>query len=175
MIHKNSDDIQWRKAAVLIPFYRENDQEYVILTRRTEEMEHHKGQIAFPGGAYDDADEDLWATALRETEEEIGLSRNDIRLVKELNQQLTPTGFRVTPFVGEITVPKEWHLNPIEIAEIFSVPLDHLRNPSNLEIKMTTYQGIEIPDPHFSYEHHTIWGMTGRVLYEFLGLEWKEQ
>lgn len=162
------DKVNWREAAILIPYYKENDQEYIILTRRTHELNHHGGQIAFPGGAYDDKDQDLWTTALRETQEEIGLSPDDITLVKKLNQQITPTGFRVTPFVGKIKEPQRLKPNPTEISEVFSVPLDHLRNPTHLELKTVTYKGKEFPDPHFHYQDYVIWGMTGRVLYEFL-------
>jgi len=160
----------WREAAVLILTYRENGQDYVILTKRTHDVPHHKGQIAFPGGAKNEADADLWTTALRETEEEIGLAASAITLVGELSPQLTPTGFRVTPYVAKIEVPEHWNINPREIAELFSVPLDHLRDPANLRLDTTTYQGIAYADPHFLYKDYIIWGMTGRVLFEWLDL-----
>lgn len=159
-----------RDAAVLVPTYEQDGKEFVVLTVRTHALTHHSNQIAFPGGAKDKTDKTLWDTALRETYEEIGLQSADIEFISELGQQITPTGYRVSPFVGRIIVPECWHLNTDEIAEVFSVPLDHLREKKNLEIEQTTYRGQNFMDPHFFYRNHVIWGMTGRVLYEFLEL-----
>ena len=164
------ENYEWRDAAVLIPYYEKSGDKHIVLTRRTDKVGHHKGQIAFPGGAADPEDETLWDTATRETEEEIGIPRRNIELVKKLRPQVTPTGFHVTPFVGKIEAPRQWHLNPIEIAELFTVPLTHLLDPKNLEIRTIEFQGREYPDPHFSYGDRIIWGMTGRVLFEFLEL-----
>ena len=159
-----------RDAAVLVPTYEQDGREFVVLTVRADVLTHHSNQVAFPGGAKDKIDKSLWDTALRETQEELGLDPKAIQLLKELGQQITPTGFRVSPFVGRIMLPEIWNFNTNEIAEVFSVPLDHLRNKSNLEIEQTCYQGQQLMDPHFFYRSHVIWGMTGRVLYEFLEL-----
>ena len=163
--------VAWRDAAVLVPTYRRAGQEFLVLTVRSDRLKHHSNQIAFPGGAFDPADGDLWQTALRETEEEIGLASGQISLLKQLDTQFTPSGYRVTPYVCTIQVPEQWRLNPDEIAELFSVPVDHLRNPRNLQIQRKIYRGRHFIDPHFIYGNHVIWGMTGRIVYELLELE----
>ena len=159
---------EWRRAAVLVPYFKENGDAYLLFTQRTDVVEHHKGQICFPGGMRDHENETLWETALRECEEEIGLDRHRVTLIKELKPQITPTGFLVTPFVGEIQKPVEWRANPDEIASIFSVPVSHLKNPHNSRFITRTWDGVEFIEPHFSYQHHDIWGMTGRVVCDFL-------
>lgn len=157
-----------QEAAILVPCYRAGDEDYIILTKRTEAVLHHKGQICFPGGARDAADESLWKTALREAHEEIGLEPSQATLIKELKSQFTPTGFKVTPFVASIQSPSPWKTNPVEIAEIFSVPVSHLRNPENVHFLKRSYNDIEFMEPHFIYLTHDIWGMTGRVICELI-------
>lgn len=159
---------QWMEAAVLVPYFKENNDKHLIFTKRTDHLEHHKGQICFPGGVKDHEGESLWETALRECEEEIGLKRELITLVTQLKPQITPTGFLVTPFVGEIKKPENWISNPSEIAEIFSVPVSHLKDPKNSRFVTRTWENVEFFEPHFEYLHHDIWGMTGRVVCEFL-------
>lgn len=161
----------WRRAAVLVPYFIENNEPHLIFTQRTEIVEHHKGQICFPGGMQDHPGETLWETALRECEEEIGLKREAISYITELKPQITPTGFLVTPFVGLIQKPQttsEWKTNPSEIASIFSVSVSHLKNPQHSRFLNRSWEGMEFIEPHFTYLHHDIWGMTGRVVCEFL-------
>src|SRR5262249_1455110 len=134
---------EWIEAAVLVLCYPYQGQDYLVLTRRTEEIPHHKGQVCFPGGVRDPVDRSLWDTALRETHEEIGLAPSQVTWVKELHQQFTPTGFLVTPYVGRIREPIVWTPNPFEISEIFSVPFDYFRDRKNLHIFNRTYQGRE--------------------------------
>lgn len=156
----------WIEAAVLVPCLTVDGQDHLILTKRTEDVLHHKGQICFPGGACDPGDKSLWETALRETREELGLDPARVKFLKEMPRQYTPTGFRVTPFVGRIDAPAVWSPNPVEIAAVFSVPFSHLRDPANLRLLKKVYEGREFLDPHFIYEGHEIWGMTGRILCE---------
>lgn len=159
-----------RPAAVLVLCFRENENvsEQILFTRRTHEVLHHKGQICFPGGAFDPEDGSLWNTALRETREEIGLDPGLVTLVRELGPWTTPTGFRVTPFVGRIPKTPLWQINEHEIAELFTVPLAHLQNPKNLRWIKKQVNGFEYLDPLFVYRHYEIWGLTARVLCEFL-------
>lgn len=156
----------WVDAAVLIPVYRDGGEDYLVLTKRTEEVLHHKGQICFPGGTRDPEDGSLWETALRECQEEIGLDPRYVNLVRELQRQYTPTGFRVTPFIGRIAQPVVFTPNPNEIAAIFSVPFSHLQNPTNVRFLKKEWQGRVFVDPHIAFEGHEIWGMTGRILCE---------
>lgn len=160
----------WVDAAVLIPIYSDGGEQHLILTKRTEVVLHHKGQICFPGGARDPGDVSLWETALRECQEEIGLDPKHVIKVRELERQYTPTGFRVTPFVGEVKSPLIFTPNPNEIAEIFSVPFSHFQNPENVKILRKEWEGRVFLDPHILYGQHEIWGMTGRVLCEFFGI-----
>ncbi len=162
---------QWKDAAVLLPYYKEDEREFLIFTERSEDVTHHKGQISFPGGSIEDGDGSLWITAVRETHEEIGLAPDQITQLKTLSQQFTPTGFRITPYVGEIIVPDKWQLNPNEIAHIFSVPVDHLRDPAHYEFLKKEMGGVKYIDPHFYFEDHEIWGVTGRIVCEFLEIK----
>lgn len=160
----------WVDAAVLIPVYRDGDEDRIVLTKRTETVLHHKGQICLPGGARDPGDASLWETALRECQEEIGLDPKSVTLVRELRRQYTPTGFRVTPFVGSVTSPLIFTPNPNEIAEIFSVPFSYFQDRANVKILTKEWEGRTFLDPHIVYGPHEIWGMTGRVLCEFFGI-----
>ncbi len=156
-------------AAVLILCCQGTTSEEIILTKRTDEVDHHKGQICLPGGAYDLKDKSLWETALRETQEEIGVDPSQITLVRELTPRTTPTGFLVTPFVGRTTLPLSWNISKQEIAELFTVPLDYLKDAKNLSWTKRTWNNVEYLDPLFVYRQHEIWGLTSRILCEFLG------
>ena len=96
-------------AGVLIPMYEKDGEHFVIFTLRTETVEHHKGQISFPGGAFNPGDENLLDTALRESFEEIGLFPSDVEVMGELDDQVTVSNFRITPFVGFIPYPYTFH------------------------------------------------------------------
>ncbi len=158
-----------RLAAVLLLQYKKEGEDSLIFTRRTEEVEHHKGQISFPGGAADPDDASLWQTALRETNEELGIDAQLIQQQQELAPRLTPTGFKVTPFVGTLSAPPEWNCNRFEIAEVFSVPCAHLQNQANLTWRSRQLDTFEYIDPLFTYRHYEIWGLTARILCEFFG------
>jgi len=157
-----------QEAAVLILSCREKSKDCLVFTRRTEEVLHHKGQICFPGGACDPTDKNLWETALRETHEEIGVDPKQVAFVKELKKQVTPTGFRVTPFFATLDSPVVWKPNPREIAEIFVVSVEHLRNSDNMQFTKQIWDGREQINPAFYYKHHVIWGVTGRILCDLL-------
>ena len=158
----------WREAAVLVLQCEKEGEEHLLFTQRTEAVLHHKGQICFPGGAVDEGDGSLWEAALREAKEEIGVDPSRITRLKELSVQYTPTGFRVTPFVATIEGPQVWSPNPHEIASIFSVPICHLKDLSHFKLLKKEYQGESYIDPHFTFDQYTIWGMSGRILCEYL-------
>ncbi len=160
----------WIDAAVLVPVYRDKGEDFLILTKRTEEVLHHKGQICFPGGAVDPEDKSLWETALRETEEELGVRPSQVQFMREMPKQYTPTGFRVFPFVGQIQTAVLWQPNPVEISEVLRIPFHHFLDEKNFQLMKKIWGGREFMDPHFLYEGHDIWGMTGRILCEFFGL-----
>ena len=161
-----------RDAAVLILLYHDAGAERVLLTRRTDTVEHHKGQISFPGGGRHGADEDLATTALRETWEEVGVHPDDVELVGRLDEALTTSNFRVAPYVGVLRrTPYEFVPNPIEVAEVLEVPLRHLLDPAHTEYEHRTLRdGRTLVSPAYWYDGRRIWGATARMLEMFLDL-----
>lgn len=155
-------------SAVLVPLFVENGDVSVLLTKRTEQVAHHKGQICFPGGVCDKNDNSLWLTAVREAQEEIGIKPDVITEVGKLGVVVTPTGFVIHPFVATINPPGTFRPNPEEIEEIFFVPVSHLANARNLTFVSRTWFGRTYQDPVFTFRGREIWGATGRILVDFL-------
>ena len=160
------------RAAVLLPLYETRGDIHVLFTRRSELVEHHKGQISFPGGGADAADRDLAHTALRETWEEIGVAMDDVEIVGQLDEMITVSNFLVRPFVGRMLVPGPYPFahSEIEVAEILEVPLAHLRDAANTFTEQRLYQGREITAYSYRFGDHLIWGATARILKQFLDL-----
>lgn len=155
-------------AAVLIPLVDGVNGFQVILTKRTDTVETHKGQIAFPGGMADSTDEGPTHTALRETEEEIGVPASMIQVVGLLNELITPTDFAITPVVGYLPQVPEFRPNRDEVSEIFLVPLEFFARPSEgrMETRMVRGQPREVWFYHWG--EHLIWGATARLLRDLL-------
>jgi 8-oxo-dGTP pyrophosphatase MutT (NUDIX family) len=169
------DDRELTCAAVLIPLLHKEGKWHVLVTQRTQHVEHHKGQISFPGGACDPEDADLVATALRETQEEIGVPPEAIEVLGALDDVPTITGFTVTPLVGVIPHSFPYQLNAHEVGSVVEVPLSFLRDPAHLRVEQREHEGQVFdvhfwnyrPDPPTAY---TIWGVTARILKDFLNL-----
>ncbi len=161
---------EWTDAAVLIPVFFDEGQAHLLFTKRTEMLRHHKGQISFPGGKYDSSDSDLERTALRETCEEIGLRRDDITLLGKTDKFLTNTHFLVQPFVGFFSYPYQFKVNAGEIDRLIKVPLLHLTDESNFEIKFIDYKDQLWPVHYYHYKKDVIWGVTGFLLSNFLNI-----
>jgi 8-oxo-dGTP pyrophosphatase MutT (NUDIX family) len=157
-------------AAVLIPLLFEDGKWYVLVTQRTQTVEHHKGQISFPGGGCDPGDGSLLATALRETFEEIGVPPQAVEVLGALDDFPTITNFVVTPFVGVIPPSFPYQLNPIEVETVVKVPLSYLLEPSHLRIERWDYQGHAHDVLFWDYGSYTIWGLTARILKSLLDL-----
>jgi len=157
-----------KKAAVLILFYLKNGELYVLLTKRTEDVEHHKGQISFPGGSHDDVDSDLVVTALRECEEEIGLPREVVRILGLFDEYETPSGFAITPVVAcaEDLPPLTPHV--VEVAEILEVPLSLFMDRRNESVEQRVPFGIPVDVYFYRFGEHEIWGATAAILRSFL-------
>jgi len=158
------------RAAVLIPLYERDGAHHVLLQVRTELVEHHKGQISFPGGAVDEGDVDLEMTALRETEEEIGLAREDVEVLGQLDDIVTISNFVVTPYVGLVTRPAPYPFAPsgYEVAELLEVPVPHLLRPDTINREPVPWRDRLVPPPSYTFEQHVIWGATGRLMQRFL-------
>ena len=162
-------DPRLRKAAVLMPVYEDGDGLHILFTRRSEEMPQHRGQIAFPGGGQHPDDASLLATALREAEEEIGLRPGDVEILGELDDTSTATtNFIVTPFVGFIPHPYSFRVNTAEIVELIPLPLSLLCDPSRFREELWDRNDAKIPVYFYMVGSHLIWGLTARILKQFL-------
>ncbi|MCI4660510.1 MAG: CoA pyrophosphatase [Neomegalonema sp.] len=153
-----------RPAAVLCAVMERESGLQVVLTRRADHLKKHPGQIAFPGGKVDPGDPSPLGAALREAEEEIGLSREQVDITGPLDRYETSTGFQITPFVGFI----EGGFHPItddgEVAEVFEVPLGHVLNPVNHERRSRDWQGTRRWFWAMPYQDRYIWGATAGIL-----------
>jgi 8-oxo-dGTP pyrophosphatase MutT (NUDIX family) len=159
-------------AAVLIPLLRVENQWHLLFTRRTDRVETHKGQVAFPGGACDPTDAHITSTALRETHEEIGVPPDNIHVLGNMRPMPTVTGFLVTPVVGIMRWPVPLHLAEHEVSRVFHVPLTWLMDPANhAERPYTRSNGTsEMVVFYMPYDGETIWGVTGRIVSDFIAL-----
>ncbi len=155
-----------RRAAVLLPLFVRDGALRILLTRRTDTVEHHRGQISFPGGVEEEYDETPWATAMRETEEELGIAPGDVRLLGALTPLVTVTDFFVEPFVGAIPYPHVLRPAAAEIAEVIDAPVAALLDPRVLERRVLP--GREEPTLFYHYGNHVVWGATARMLQELL-------
>jgi 8-oxo-dGTP pyrophosphatase MutT (NUDIX family) len=160
-----------KRAAVLVPLYLRGDEPHVVFTRRTDRVQHHRGEISFPGGAIDPLDDNLVQTALRECDEEIGLRPEHITVIGQLDDIVTVSDFHVSVFVGEIhsaSLPYAWLPQPEEVAEVLEVPLQHLRDEANVIEVPRTRNGELVLVEGFVWGDNVIWGATGRMLRNLL-------
>ena len=164
-----------RCAAVLMPLVHFEDGWHLLLIRRTDTVQDHKGQVAFPGGGCEVEDGDLEGTSLRETEEEIGVPPNAVRIMGRLPSLLTVSDFLVTPVVGTIRWPYPLKLSPDEVSRVFSIPLGWLADPANREERLYIHNGEEHRVIFFHpYDGETLWGASARmvlILMHVLGLD----
>ena len=151
-------------AAVLVGLVQRPAGLRVLLTRRTDALRHHAGQVSFPGGRIEPGDVDAVAAALRETEEEVGLPRDRVSVIGRLDTYLTGTGFEITPVVGIVTPPFPISIDPFEVEEAFEVPLSYILDPRNhqrVERQSGAHRRIFYVLP---YEGRNIWGATAGIL-----------
>jgi 8-oxo-dGTP pyrophosphatase MutT (NUDIX family) len=159
-------------AAVLVPIVTRPEGLSVLFTLRTAHLSAHAGQISFPGGRVDPEDADEKAAALRETEEEISLAPEAIRLIGRLDTYVTRTGFRIYPLVGLVAPPLHLRPDPREVAEVFEVPLEFLIDPVNRRRDSRHYQGRERFFWAISYEGRYIWGATAGMVANLSEVLW---
>jgi 8-oxo-dGTP pyrophosphatase MutT (NUDIX family) len=158
-------------ASVLVPLVRREGGLTVLLTQRTAHLNDHAGQVAFPGGRAEHCDADAVDTALRETEEEIGLHRRHIEILGKLPLYHTGSGYEVTPVVGIVTPPFVLKADPFEVAEIFEVPLAFLMDGANHQRLSVALEGGRRAFYAMPYERFFVWGATAgmlRNLFHFL-------
>jgi 8-oxo-dGTP pyrophosphatase MutT (NUDIX family) len=161
------------EAAVLVPIFCKDGEYHILFTQRSDQVQHHKGQISFPGGARSKADASPLDTALRESWEEIGVEAKDVEILGELDD--TPTTishFNISPFVALIPYPHEFRLNHYEIDEIFSVPVSALLHKANKKEGYSTFGNNVSADYFYEYDGKVIWGATARIVQQFIEV-WK--
>jgi 8-oxo-dGTP pyrophosphatase MutT (NUDIX family) len=152
-------------AAVLVPIVNHPDGLTLMFTQRTAHLHDHAGQISFPGGRVDEGDADRIATALRETEEETGLSSSRVEIIGRLPDYDIPTGFRVTPVVGWVEPPFVLNPDPFEVADVFEVPLGFFLDPANHQRHSDLRDGRIRYYYSMPYGERKIWGATAGMLY----------
>ncbi len=158
-------------AAVLIALYPHDGRYHVLFTKRTDRVEHHKGEISFPGGAEDPGDPDLRSTALRETHEEIGVHPGHVDVFGQLNDFVTRTNFRVRPYVGLITeTPYPFRPEEREVAEVLAVPIGHLTDLASTLDEQRLAGDRLLTMRSYLWGDHRIYGATAMILRGFLDL-----
>jgi 8-oxo-dGTP pyrophosphatase MutT (NUDIX family) len=153
-----------RPAAVLVPLIDRGNDLTVLLTYRAADLEHHAGQISFPGGRLEPDDVDAESGALREAEEEIGLAREFVEVIGRLPDHIVISGYQVTPVVGLVRPGFTLKLDPTEVAATFEAPLKHLFDPSThhprtFRMGQEVIEGFDLP-----WQEHKIWGATAGML-----------
>ncbi len=162
-----------KSAAVLVPLVDRPDGFTVMLTRRTDHLSNHGGQISFPGGRCDPGDPDCIATALRETEEEVGIARKHITVVGELDDYIVGTGYLVRPIVGIVTPPFDMKPHDHEVAEVFETPLDFIMDPANLKRHSRDAEGVKRDHFAIPWGDYYIWGATAGMLRNLSEILWR--
>jgi len=167
---KDGQQPGYRHAGVLLPLLVEGGIWMVLFTRRTDRVEHHKGQISFPGGAVDKEDASIEETVLRETYEEIGLSREHVEILGRIDDVLTmASNYIVHPFVGRITNLNDLVINRAEVERVVKAPLSlfHRANPEKRRYSVE-YEGVIYETPAYEYGKDLIWGATARMMENFM-------
>jgi 8-oxo-dGTP pyrophosphatase MutT (NUDIX family) len=157
-----------KASAVLAPLLFKDGQIHLLFTRRTEHLEHHRGEISFPGGARHPEDANLIATALRETEEEMGIAPADVQILGQLDDFVSVHNYHVVPYVGLIPSPYRYRINSGEIAEIFEIPLQRLRDPAIFHKENWQEHGRVYPICFYTLAECQIWGLTAAILRQLL-------
>ena len=164
------DDASLTPSAVLVPILASDDGHKILFTVRTSRVEHHKGEVSFPGGARDSEDESISVTAVRETHEEVGIQPEHIELLGRMNDHKTRSGYHITPFIGFIPDGYSYEPSLIEVNVVLEVPFEdlwrvYLEGPQQLTYFQNTVTAYE-----FHHDGHRIWGATAGILTEFFDI-----
>ena len=159
-----------KPAGVLVLMFAKNGSVHVILNKRSDTVEHHKGEISFPGGAWESADKDLSCTATRETNEEMGIRYEDMRLIGELDTVNTSSMFCIYPFVATLSYPYKSRVSEAEVADVLEVPIQSLVDPINRRTEMHIRQNKSYKFYSYIYNGHIIHGATARILSQLLAI-----
>jgi 8-oxo-dGTP pyrophosphatase MutT (NUDIX family) len=158
------------KAGVLVLLYPRDGVPHLVFVRRTSTVEHHKNQVSFPGGQVE-AGEDFERAALREAEEEIGVSPERIRIIGRLTPlYVPPSNYCIYPVVGVLDGAPAFVADPAEVEEVIEVPLANLLDPGSIQSERHEILGQTRDVPYYALDRHKIWGATAMVLAEFLDI-----
>ena len=157
----------FRDAAVLVPLLPKAGQWHLLFTKRSEDLEHHRGQVSFPGGALED-EETAEDGAVRETFEEISIGPGHIHIVHRLDQIWTPSGFIVTPVVGFLHSTESLKPNAAEVSRVFTVPLEFFTRPGSAEAREVSVNGFTRTVYFYRSDSETIWGATAFIIRNLL-------
>lgn len=186
--------IAYRKAAVLIPILNRDQNYSILFTKRNASLSQHAGQVAFPGGRFEVGDQDLSQTALREFQEEVGISAERVSLLGQLTLQLTSSYYEVVPYYGLVESPYAFQPNPLEVAELIEIPLKtllatpmrpladfiaqqphtQLANLTQYEVKLDSALTVKLTQSqlaeqyYFLYQETLVWGVTAAITQEFI-------
>jgi len=159
-----------REAAVLVPVIERSDEAHLLFIRRSDDLSDHAGQMSFPGGGREPGDDDLLATALRESREEVDMDTERVDVVGRLDDIRTVTRYSVRPFVARVP-DQDWTPDPNEVAEIAPLPLSGLTDLENYQSERRDHPHYgDIRLHYFHVDGYTVWGATGRILVQFLEL-----
>jgi hypothetical protein len=154
----------------LVPLFLVHEDPHLLFTRRTFTVRDHQGQISFPGGVQDPGDPDLLTTAVRETEEEIGLTAGVAEVLGRLEPVTTVTGYWINPFVALVPHPYEFRPNPLEVQQLLIFPLEEFFSAHRWSTGDYHYKGRVVRVCCWRYDKTVIWGATARILLNFLAL-----
>ncbi|MFW6147034.1 MAG: NUDIX hydrolase [Thermodesulfobacteriota bacterium] len=164
-------DIPFKEASVLVPLFLNEKQLWLLFTKRAATVEHHKGEISFPGGRVDLADSTWEDTAVRETFEEIGVKEEEIEILGQLDDMTTlTTQFIIHPFVGMIPYPYSFQVNTREVEQLIEIPLRFFFDRCQPKTHSIKYKSERLEVPAFIYRDAVIWGATERILEHFIDL-----
>lgn len=156
-----------KHSAVMVLLMNKGGAAHVLLTRRTDTVSTHKGQVAFPGGGMDDHDDDYRAIAYRETFEEVGIPRDRIEYLGRFDDYVSISGFHVTCFIGAVGYPYEYRINPDEIESHFEAPLAMFVEQKFDRAEIYNFGGKDYRVFYYYHEGYEIWGLTARILTDF--------
>ncbi len=165
-------ELEGRKAAVLIPFFKRDGQWHIIYTRRSEAVNDHKGQVSFPGGVVEVGDDSFTATALREAYEEIGLEPAAVEILGAMGKFQSVSRFTIQPIVAYIQESQTYTLSADEVARVFSIPLSWLSDPTNFYIQEWRTPAGQIRPVFFfnEYDGEKLWGISAIITIQLLNI-----
>lgn len=161
------EDIPPRQAGVLVMLYPQGNDWHIVLTRRSDQLRGHRGQVSFPGGRQDPQDDDLTQTALRETCEELGICEKNLEILGTMTElYIPPSHYDVLPTVALARHQPIFAPNPDEVAEVFTMSLSELLNPATRHNENWSFKGIRLNVPYYLVCGHKVWGATAMILCE---------